>query len=101
MEHVVTAYLNTRREAMLTGFCPADVVTPSEVDVMRLQAQSLRDAASLAFAQLNDRPGATERSLSEGDVVHVLTATHDVWLSIEGIGFDLIDRPVILTPTPA
>lgn len=98
MRYRVTAHLNQRREAMLHGFAPADVVTPSETGELAIEADSIAAAASATFARLNDRPGATERSLSVGDVLHIVSDEHDVWLSVEGMGFDLIDQPVVVKP---
>jgi hypothetical protein len=95
MKHTTHAYLNTRRDAMCAGYAPSDLVTPSEAGPLTIDADCIRDAASRTFGMLNDRPGATERSLSVGDVIHVVNDTHAVWLTVEALGFDLIDAPSI------
>lgn len=100
MQHIVTAFYNTRRAALDKGFERGDMVARVG-EPFAVEADTIREAASKTFRAFNiEGMQGDERSMSVGDVIHVESAAGGgVWLTVEGAGFGMLDtRPTVSGP---
>lgn len=104
MIYTATVFYNTRREAMDKGFEDGDMVARVG-EPFAVEADTIAEVGQQVFRLFNIGEGAVRnrvRSMSVGDVVHVESAGGGgVWLTVEGCGFGMIDRPTVSGPITA